>query len=126
MNDRLSDGEPFRNDEDMSKKAKKPSGDPRKRGQRGAAFGIGGGFSSLEMNQAFAQSTRRTCSECGSAQIVWTTAGGLATQDGPKQAVDAAREVVPLLGADAEAWWCRDCAGAGFFEQEMHFEGFGQ
>jgi hypothetical protein len=111
---RLSNVAPFRDDEDMSKKAKKSSGDPRKRGQQGASFGIDGASVSLEMNQAFAQSARRACSECG------------ATQDGPKQAVDAAREVVPLLGADAETWWCRDCAGAGFFEQELHFEGFGQ
>ena len=110
----------------MSKKAKKSNGDPRKRGLQGAALGLGGTFGSLEMNQAFAQSARRTCSECGSTRIVWTTAGALADQDGPKQAVDAAREVVPMLGADAEAWWCRDCAGAGFFEQELHFEGFGQ
>jgi hypothetical protein len=110
----------------MSRKAKKTGGDPRKRARSGAAFGTDGssGFGSLEMNQAFAKSARRTCSECGSQNIVWTTAGALAVQDGPKQAVDAAREIVPMMGADAEAWWCKDCAGAGFFEQELHWEGF--
>lgn len=111
----------------MSRKAKKTGGDPRKRNQGQSPFSGGAErLNSFEMNQAFARQARKNCSECGSARIRWTSAGALAMQDGPKQAVDAAKEIVPVLGADAEAWWCKDCAGAGFFEQELHVEGFDQ
>lgn len=66
----------------------------------------------------FNRMARSSCSECGSSDINWTTLGVLAQEIGPKQ--QEAKEILPLVGASAEAWTCNDCSGFGAFEQTLH------
>jgi len=55
---------------------------------------------------------RTTCSECGSANIEWSTVGGLASS-GPEERRERASELLPFVGAEASAWSCIDCEGFG-------------
>jgi hypothetical protein len=66
---------------------------------------------------SFSRMFRSNCSECGSANITWSTLGELAAGDGPR--VESAREILPRLGASADAWVCDDCEGFGAFEQQL-------
>lgn len=65
----------------------------------------------------FVRMSRTHCSECGSADITWSTLGAVAV--GPEPYRSHAREVLPMLGASADAWTCGDCDGFGAFEQGL-------
>lgn len=67
---------------------------------------------------AFNRAARSKCSQCGSADIEWTTLKELAILEGPRQ--EAARELLPVVGASAEAWTCNSCEEFGAFEQTLH------
>jgi hypothetical protein len=70
----------------------------------------------------FNRMARKACSECGSPQIEWTSLGAVA--EGPEPYRTPAQELLPVLGASAEAWICRNCDGFGAFEQTLHTGGF--
>lgn len=61
---------------------------------------------------------RPACSDCGSPDIAWSTLGEVAT--GPEPFASEAREILPMVGASADAWTCAACGGFGAFEQELH------
>lgn len=72
---------------------------------------------------AFARACRRSCSECGSAAIVWgdVAAGALVARTDAQRACFVEGMVAALAG-DWPAWWCEDCDGMGaFFPAESLF-----
>lgn len=63
---------------------------------------------------SFAKMARRTCSDCGSGLIVWSTALDLALVVDPSMRVRVF-ELIRWCGADAQAWRCAACANFGVF-----------
>lgn len=63
---------------------------------------------------SFGRMARRSCTECGSGLIIWSTALDLAL------VVDASAririfELIRWCGAEAEAWRCASCQNFGVF-----------
>lgn len=72
---------------------------------KGEAFGLG-----------FAQMMRRTCTECGSTDLQWGTALDLLQNVTVDEFRKELREMVAMVGGDADAWVCRSCGlGYGVF-----------
>ena len=66
------------------------------------------------MMDSFGKMARRTCNECGSGLIQWTTAFELAYLVAPMLRVRVF-DLIRWCGADAEAWHCARCANFGVF-----------
>lgn len=69
-----------------------------------------------EQELVVAQSLRRSCDDCGSAQLVWGDVAGAifaARTDAQRRAFREALE--QGVGPAWPAWWCPTCDDLGFF-----------
>lgn len=63
---------------------------------------------------------RSSCSECGSADISWMTAGELAEKV-PADERARVHEGVEMVGPDADAWLCGSCGNFGLMSPSSEF-----
>ena len=58
---------------------------------------------------------RRNCSECGSTSLVWGTALDLLRDEMEPESKKDLREMITVIGGDADAWRCSNCGNFGVF-----------
>jgi ribosomal protein S27AE len=63
---------------------------------------------------SFSRMVRRSCSDCGSPLLKWTTAAGLLALV-PASLRPRVIEGLSFYGADSEAWKCGKCPAFGIF-----------